>query len=547
MASPEVRLPDPATLDRVAVPGIFHGRDRAVVRLLQAGAIITVVAAVTYFEFELDRFYVPKELALHICALLAGVLLFRGLRRSPRLRVELLLGAFLLLSLLSAALATNRWLAFRAVAITAAGAALFMVGREMRSRGMARPLLVGVASAVVLACGMALLQAYGVESDFFSVNRAPGGTLGNRNSVAHVAAFGFPLVLICALRAWRPAGFLAGALGLAIVSGTLVMTRSRAGWLGVAVAAATFLVCVLLSPPARKSGRTWLRLVLLVTPGAAGILGAVYLPNSLNWRSENPYLESMQGLTNYQEGSGRGRLVQYRQTLAMALDHPLLGVGPGNWPVRYPEYAVERDPSLDPSAPGATSNPWPSSDWVAYFSERGFPAGMLLLAIGGLIGLAGIRRVLAARDADEGLQSAALLSVIVGAGVAGTFDAVLLLALPAFLVWLSLGLLYPPDPVAESRSGTIGSAALVGLTLIVVAGGAVRSASQIFSMAAYTSESSEWMLRAAAIDPGNYRLQLRLARSGGGRSREVRCEHGLAARDLFPNARAARNAAAGCD
>ena len=38
--------------------------------------------------------------------------------------------------------------------------------------------VVGIVTAVL--CAMALLQAYGLETDFFSVNRAPGGTLGNQ-------------------------------------------------------------------------------------------------------------------------------------------------------------------------------------------------------------------------------------------------------------------------------------------------------------------------------------------------------------------------------
>ena len=50
------------------------------------------------------------------------------------------------------------------------------------------------------------------------------------------------------------------------------------------------------------------------------------------------------------------------------------------------------------------------------------------------------------------------------------------------------------------------------------------------------------LLRAAQIDPGNYRLQLRLARMGG----RTRCEHARAAHALFPTARAAADAARGC-
>ena len=74
---------------------------------------------------------------------------------------------------------------------------------------------------------------------------------------------------------------------------------------------------------------------------------ALILPNRLNWRSDSPYLESLTGVANYKEGSGRGRLIQWNNTLAMAAHHPLLGVGPGNWPVFYPRYMSKDDPSFD--------------------------------------------------------------------------------------------------------------------------------------------------------------------------------------------------------
>ena len=108
-----------------------------------------------------------------------------------------------------------------------------------------------------------------------------------------------------------------------------------------------------------------------------------------------------------------------------------------------------------------------------------------------------------------------------------------------------------PAPVGEKEGRSVDALEVAAdracrLPFVALVG-TVRSASQIFSIAAYVDENSAWMRTAALIDPGNYRLQLKLSRSGGGRSRQVRCEHGLAARALFPNARAARNAADGCD
>jgi hypothetical protein len=60
------------------------------------------------------------------------------------------------------------------------------------------------------------------------------------------------------------------------------------------------------------------------------------------------------------------------------------------------------------------------------------------------------------------------------------------------------------------------------------------------------SSSTAWLSRAALIDPGGYRAHIRLARSGSGLNRQDRCAHARAARDLYPNAREARNLSDGC-
>lgn len=532
-----------------AFPGL-HIPTRAeqlALRVVQLGAVAVVLAASTLRPFELDRFFVPKELVLHLTALLAGVLALGAVRRATPVRLDLLLAGFLALSGISALFAANPWLAARALGISVSGVALFWVGRALREAGLGRPLVAGLALAVVLAAAGALLQAYGVETDLFSSSRAPGGTLGNRNFVAHLAGFGFPLILLAALRARTLPGFLLGSAGALLAVGTLTLTRSRAAWLALAAVAAVLLVGALLSPPVRRSGRLLLRFALLLLFAGGGAVAAVTLPNALRWRSESPYLETARGVLNYREGSGRGRLVQYRTSLRMAADHPLLGVGPGNWPVAYPEYAGRHDPSLDPNEGGRTANPWPSSDWVAMLAERGIPAFALLLFAWGALALGGLRRLLAARDAEEGLVALTLIATLVGVMVVGMFDAALLLAWPTLIAWTALGALWLPEVAHPLR----GPRALRGgalLLLALLAGlSALRSAGQLASMAIFAGDPGRDRLELAArLDPGNYRVRLQLARSYGRRS-ERRCEHALAARALFPEADAAQSLARRCD
>src|SRR5256885_4322345 len=290
---------------------------RVALRVVQLGAIAVVVAVTTYFTFELDRFFIPKELVLHAAAVLAALAAMRTLAEATTTRVDRLLAGYVALGVLSAAFAANRWLGLRALAISASSVLLFWTARRLREAGYGRALVAALAAAVVAIAVTSLLQTYGLDITLFSENRSPGGTLGNRNFVAHAAAFGLPLVLFAAIGAQRR--FVLGAAGAALTTATLVLTRSRAAWLAFAAVVVVFLVAMLGSPPLRRDARAWRRLMAILLFIGAGVGAALVLPNALRWRGKNPYLQSVKHVTDYESGSGRGRLVQYVQSLKMAL------------------------------------------------------------------------------------------------------------------------------------------------------------------------------------------------------------------------------------
>jgi O-antigen ligase len=494
---------------------------RLALRVLQIGAVAVVLAALPLQFFELDRFFVPKELVLHLTALLAGVLSFAAIRRLAFTRTDLLLILYLGLAAISAAFATNRYLGVRGLAISASSLVIFWSARALAAEGLARRLLNAIALAVVVAAVTSLLQAYGVRVDVFAMNRSPGGTLGNRNFIGHAMAFGFPVLFLVAIRAASRRAFLFACGGAAIVAAALVLTRSRAAWLACAVVAIVFAIAFVTSPELRAC---WRRVTAFAIAAAIGATAAMLVPNTLHWRSRNPYLDSVRGVAAYEEGSGRGRLVQYEHSLLMAARHPLFGAGPGNWAVEYPRYAAAGDPSLDSNDACMTTNPWPSSDWIAFLAERG-------LAATSLLGLA-LFSIVKRRDVDV-VTRAALVATIAAAITAGMFDAVLLLAAPSLLVWATIG---AASPVIEP-TGRMFPPIVAIIAILITALGAFRSGSQLIAMSLYDSAPQ----RAAQIDPGNYRLQVRLARGG-----KRRCEHARAAHALFPEAREARALARGC-
>jgi O-antigen ligase len=518
-------------------------RDRLALRVMQAGVVAIVLAVSTFFSFELDRFFVPKELTLHLTAVIAGLLLARSFRDVHLTRTDMLLIATLLLGLVSAAFATNLWVAMRSIAMTASGIVIFWSARTLRAKGLATELIHALALGLVLVAATSLLQTYGVETTLFSENRAPGGTLGNRNFVAHAGAFGLPVILLSAVRARRTATFLAGASGVMLVVSSLVLTRSRGAWLAFVAVLVVFAFAMLVSTPLRANAATWRRLAAMAFLAGLGVTAVLLLPNTLRWRSDNPYMDSVESIADYEEGSGRGRLIQYERSLMMAARNPVLGVGPGNWPVRYPRYAARNDPSLSTSDAGTTFNPWPSSDWIAWISERGFAAALVLALTFAAIAIHAFRQLYRAQDLDHGLEAAALLATIVGALVAGAFDAVLLLALPALLIWSAIGALWQGELARARPRPEFAQLAMLCLVVISVAG-AARSAAQLVAMGVYENRSDRSsMVIASRIDPGNYRLRMRLARMSRG---SARCAHARAAHGLLPAAGAAAELARGC-
>jgi O-antigen ligase len=522
--------------------------DRVIRVVVEAGVILAVIIALPYKLFELDRYFVPKELVLNVAALIIALALVSRRRSLTFDVVDGLIALFLLWSVASALFATNHWLAQRSVAISISGAIVFWGTRAAARAGTYRPVLVAVAIATVCTAALCLAQAYGLDTEYFSTNRAPGGTLGNRNFVAHIAVIGLPSLVWCTVTARRPSGALLGSLGAALVGAALVLSRSRAAWLAVAASIIVLIIPMIASRRYWRGGPIGGRFARLSLAAVIGGMVAIVLPNSLNWNSDSPYLDSARGMVDYKKGSGRGRVAQYRNSLHMAISNPVFGVGPGNWPVRYVRFAPSNDRSI--ADDGMTANPWPSSDWVAFISERGFVPTIALLGAFVLLFFRALRRWGELGNPDAVLAQCALAGTIVATMVVSAFDVVLVLGAPAFVVWTVLGTtsgIRPPPRTLSVPSSALGVAS-IALLLAAVASTA-RSATQTISMTAVGrgGMTAGWV-SGAMWDPGSYRINVRVAELYARRGHcSVARSYARRAVSLFPNSPQAKRIARGCD
>ena len=114
---------------------------------------------------------------------------------------------------------------------------------------------------------------------------------------------------------------------IAVMVAATVLSRSRAAWVGIGAVVAVAAVAALLTrggPPRIPR----LRLIGLAGAAALGAVVALVVPNQLEWRSSSPYRDSLRDVLNYREGSGRGRLIQYRNSLQLVRQDPCLEPGP---------------------------------------------------------------------------------------------------------------------------------------------------------------------------------------------------------------------------
>ncbi|ACO76788.1 O-antigen polymerase, Wzy protein [Azotobacter vinelandii CA] len=369
-----------------------------------------------------------KLLGLTLIAI-AGLQLL--LRRLPaqRLRSNLWppLLAFLAWYLLSLAFSSHLGLSLQHLRQLTGGLTLFvlavLLGRDLDLSTLARVLVLSVAST----CALALLSG-----DAPPDSRA-SGLLADPNYFALLISVAFPLALLLALRAPRPARRLFWLALLALLLATLVRTGSRSGLL---VALLTALMSAwhyrarLKHLPGRHLG--WLILALAIALPLAPRL----LPDSLVQRLEA--LTSLRSGVNAHADPSLARRSAYLLVGGQVLaEHPLLGSGPGTFPLEFARtgYAIAFADRPHPNDLYREAH----NTYLGMFSETGLPGGLLFA---GLVTLA-LRNCLVARRhwLERGDPGRAALAAHFGLSCLALACFLFFLSVPSHkYLWVMLGI-----------------------------------------------------------------------------------------------------------
>jgi len=234
---------------------------------------------------------------------------------------------------------------------------------------------------------------------------ASGSFLGDGNDFALSVNVVIPFCLFLMLEAQSVTKKLFYAGTLAVLVLAVVATQSRGGVLALASVGLYYWL---------KSSRKIL-----------GVVGIVIVVVFIVTVAPRQFFDRMETLTltgETMEGSAQGRILAWTAAVRMAVDHPLLGVGVGHFPVKY---GVEYRPE------GYEPNeiPWQTahSSYFLILGELGIPGIIFLIGIlgsnlrGGERTLREMKTRLADRDVANRNLVIALNASLIGFAVGGAF------------------------------------------------------------------------------------------------------------------------------
>lgn len=326
---------------------------------------------------------------------------------------------------------------------------LWTLGAGWAAQELAAVVLVGAASAiarerggaawslrviVAAACGIAALAIVEALGAVLPIDGArPTATLGNRDWVATYLVIAVPIAMawVMARGARGSSARVVRALPLALLVIAIVITRCRGAWLsliGFVVLAAVVVAIARGRGPWSVRGAGVAMAVI-----AAAIAIAVIVPwPGLRWSGSAPYWSSLERVAEVDAGTGRTRAVQFPVAAAIVADHPILGVGPGQW---HDAFDAHAHAAPDHHVEGAYGTPAPFAALVRVATETG-----LLGLLGLVIAAIGIARAARARwrdgDRSDDLDDAAT-RLTIGASIGALVT--------AQAIGLSQPILYQPE------------------------------------------------------------------------------------------------------
>ncbi len=274
--------------------------------------------------------------------------------------------------------------------------------------------------SVFLVGGFAILQYYQVALfEWMKRDTTVDSTMGHRNLLASFLVVAFPFVTYGLLEhegRWR----VASAVTMLISVFLLVVLQTRSAWIAFP-GGLVFSLAVLafVTKRARSTGdhlgtyRPRLIQMAALATAAVSLALLFYSPGA-----RAPMRAQVGSMVQLEDASIHERLELWSRTVRMIREHPLLGVGLGNWRIVVPSYGAE---GLR-SDTGTLHFQRPHNDILWVTSETGLMGGLLYLAIFGSVLGVGARTMARTPSGRDRLVLALMLAGVAGYGLDSLFS-----------------------------------------------------------------------------------------------------------------------------
>lgn len=320
--------------------------------LIEVNLLLIIFASLLLRGAVADCYWYPVGIWIVIIFALSIFCWDRGYINPPQLTgLEPFLLAWLFVIIVSSIFSKHHWMSLLALErLFSALLFLYLMFWHFQDRGREKIMLWSLFAFPVVICILGLPFFLSKSRAFFPLVDESDlfcGTFVNHNNFAGLIILGFFLGvgLLMGLKKksvefsselWARWAILSIPLVVLLVS--LQLSLSRSGWVALFGAGAGFLTWMALSSQ-KKNFRNYFFVVLLVL--ALGITVSLVLGKSviisraitLNGLFKDP----ASGLTL------TGRKQIWKSTLSMIKDHPVLGIGPGNYWLEYPHYRTPGD------------------------------------------------------------------------------------------------------------------------------------------------------------------------------------------------------------
>lgn len=306
-------------------------------------------------------------------------------------------------------------------------------------------ILITVSLTLISVIG--LLQYYLFDIDtikhFFVQIASPASTFGNKNFASHFLVMVLPLNFVLILLSKNSRQIALYSIFLAISAWFLIYTVARQAYVAITV---ELLVLFLFFALDKWKNRDK---ALLETIGNKKIKGVaivfilVFLIFAANFTNQGFNVESysnskIEKIQSISVDEHNPRLPAWRNTIEMIKDHPIIGVGVGQWQAKYPLYydRVMKDIIFNES----TRLKRLHNDYLEMFANVGMIGYVFLLWISWLM-IKMVWHILRDCNNDYRVQVLGLTLGVIGFLVVSIFSFPIRVFFPAFLLFVFIGII----------------------------------------------------------------------------------------------------------